>query len=199
MIYLLVIGVFSSGVVFASGINGYYKGYPVAEVKLNGIKLAADVPAIILDSRTLLPVRAVAEAVNSVVSWDQKTMTAKIIKPAVNMIFAGSIKDDENGLILEGAGSYFNTTGTGRWENLYVEIGPMDSRIYEYRVAVFDPNGKMIGASDAVSNQIGKDGLIALIPVKNLTYSVPGNYKFKFQVKYDGKFENLGETVAVVK
>lgn len=196
---LIVITLLSTGVIFAANVNGIYKGFPVANVTLNGTKITSDVPAIIFDSRTLLPVRAVTEAVNSVVQWDQRTQTAIIIKPAINMIFVGNVAEAEEGLTLTGAGSYFNTVGTERWENLYVEIGPMDSKTYEYRVVVYDPKGNVVGSSAVESQVIDKRGLIAYIPVENMTYSIPGNYKFKFQIKFDGQFQSVGETVAVVE
>lgn len=196
---LLVIAILSTGVIFAANVNGLYKGFPIANVKLNGVKINSDVPAILFDSRTLLPVRAVTEAVNSVVQWDQKTQTATIIKPSINMIFAGDVVEEENGLTIRDAGSYFNTLGSGRWENLYVEIGPMESKTYEYRVAVYDPKGSLIGTSAVEKHVIDKRGLVVYLPIDNMTYSIPGQYKFKFQIKYDGEFQSIGETVAVVE
>ena len=199
-ITVAVIAALSTAAVYASGISGSYKGFPIANVTLNGAKVASDVPGIILDSRTLLPVRAIAEAMGSVIQWDQKTMTAKIIRPTINLIFAGDITEDPKGhLTLADAGSYYNTTGTNRWENFYVEIGPMEEKTYEYRISAFDPKDNLIGSSEIQSEIIGKEGLIAYLPVENLTYSISGNYKFKFQIKYDGKFETVGETIAVIQ
>jgi hypothetical protein len=197
---IAAVAVISTGVVFAANINGNYKGFPIANVTLNGQKVSSDVPGIIFDSRTLLPVRAVAEALHSVIQWDQNSMTAKIIKPTVNMIFAGNVTQESAGhLTITDAGSYFNTVGTGRWESLYVEIGPMESATYDYRIVVYDSKGNIVGTSDVRSERIGSSGLIAYIPVENMTYSNPGNYKFDFQIKYSGQFETVGETVAVVK
>jgi hypothetical protein len=197
---IAAVAVISTGVVFAANINGNYKGFPIANVTLNGQKVSSDVPGIIFDSRTLLPVRAVAEAMHSVIQWDQKSMTAKIIKPTVNMIFAGNVTQESAGhLTITDAGSYFNTVGTGRWENLYVEIGPMESATYDYRVVAYDPKGNTVGTSVVRSERIDKSGLIAYIPVENMTYSYPGNYKFNFQIKYNGQFETVGEAVAVVQ
>lgn len=59
--------------------------YPVAaqsasivKVTVNGQAVTADVPAVILDGRTLLPVRAVADALGATVAWDQTTYTASL-------------------------------------------------------------------------------------------------------------------------
>jgi len=197
---LMVVTALSVGVVFAASVNGSYKGFPIVNVSLNGTKVPSDVPGILMNSRTLLPVRAVTEAMNSIVQWDQKTMTAKLIKPTINMIFIGDLIEEEEGhLTLKDAGSYFNTTGYDRWENLYIEIGPMDLGIYDYRIAVFDPKGSIVGTSPVESRTIGPDGLIVFLPVQNMNYSIPGNYEFRFQMKYDGTFQTVGKTVAVVK
>lgn len=201
VIIISLAAVLSTGAVFAAAsVNGYYKGFPIVNVTLNGAKINSDVPGVNFDSRTLLPVRAVAEAMNSVVQWDQKTATARIIKPTVNMIFAGDITQESGGRItIKDAGSYFNSVGTDRWENLYIEIGPMESNTYDYRVIVSDPKGNVVGTSAVQSETIGEEGLIAFIPVENMTYSYTGNYKFKFQIKCAGTFQTVGETVAVVE
>lgn len=51
---------------------------PVVTVTVNGSKVTSDVPAVILDGRTLLPVRAVATAFGATVAWDQGTYTAAL-------------------------------------------------------------------------------------------------------------------------
>ncbi len=197
---IAIVAVISTGAVYAAvHVNGVYKGFPVVNVTLNGTKISSDIPGINFDSRTLLPVRAVTEAMNGIIQWDQKTATAKITKPTINMIFIGDVSEEEDGLTLRGAGSYFNTIGSNRWENLYVEIGPMEKKTYEYRVIVDDPKGNPVGTSAVRSEVIDNEGLIVFLPVENMTYSYPGVYRFKFQIKYEGTFRTVGETVAVVK
>jgi hypothetical protein len=51
---------------------------PVVKVLVNGQAVESDVPAVVLDGRTLLPVRAVAQALGVSVSWDQGTYTATV-------------------------------------------------------------------------------------------------------------------------
>ncbi len=46
-------------------------------VIVNGNKVESDVPATIVDGRTLLPVRAIFEALGMVVSWNSETRTAR--------------------------------------------------------------------------------------------------------------------------
>ncbi len=52
-----------------------FNGFPVVPVFLNGKAIETDVPGIILEGRTLLPVRAITEALGLSVQWDQETRT----------------------------------------------------------------------------------------------------------------------------
>ena len=69
-----------SGVVSASSINGEYNGNPIVKVYVNGSEIRPEVPAHIVDGTTMLPMRAVAEALGADVEWDQSTYAAQIIK-----------------------------------------------------------------------------------------------------------------------
>lgn len=55
-----------------------YKGFQVVNVVVNGQPLISDVPAIMVDGRTMLPIRAVAEAMGAEVGWDAETSTVKL-------------------------------------------------------------------------------------------------------------------------
>jgi hypothetical protein len=52
------------------------------ELKKNGESKALDVPAQIIDSRTMVPVRAISEAYECEVNWDDATKTVLITTPA---------------------------------------------------------------------------------------------------------------------
>ncbi|MEG1998376.1 MAG: stalk domain-containing protein, partial [Clostridiales bacterium] len=55
------------------GQSGQAWAYPAVTVLVNGSKVAMDVLPIIEDGRTLVPVRAVGEALGASVEWNQKT------------------------------------------------------------------------------------------------------------------------------
>ncbi|MGB9867721.1 MAG: thermonuclease family protein [Bacillota bacterium] len=57
---------------------GTYKGYPVARIAVDGRELTTDVPAIIMDGRTLVPIRVVAEALGVDIRWNAATWTVEI-------------------------------------------------------------------------------------------------------------------------
>lgn len=55
-----------------------YQGFPVVNVVVDGKPLVTDVPAVNLNGRTVLPLRAVAELVGMDVKWDQSSSTATL-------------------------------------------------------------------------------------------------------------------------
>lgn len=59
-----------------------FEGLPVVKVLLNGAPLKADVPPVVLAGRTLLPVRAIADAVGLDVKWDAATSTVLLTSKA---------------------------------------------------------------------------------------------------------------------
>ncbi|SEF44885.1 copper amine oxidase N-terminal domain-containing protein [Paenibacillus sp. UNC499MF] len=77
---IMLVAAFSvfAGVVSASSINGVYKGNAIVKVTVNGSDVNSEVPGINLDGTTMLPVRAVSEALGAEVKWDQNTYTAEI-------------------------------------------------------------------------------------------------------------------------
>jgi|GEM_PF-4429027 len=58
--------------------NDFYNGYRVVRLMLDGKDVRSDVPPIIMDGRTLLPVRALTEAMGHDVAWDGETWTVSL-------------------------------------------------------------------------------------------------------------------------
>ena len=74
------------------------------------LEITADVPPQIVDGRTLVPVRALAEAIESTVEWDADTKTVTIEK----MLYANMTED--NGYMIDGntarfIGRYYENEG----------------------------------------------------------------------------------------
>jgi hypothetical protein len=68
-----------AGVASASSINGDYKGNPIVNVKVNFKTVNPDVPAMIIDGVTMVPLRAVTESMGGNAFWDEKTYTVNIV------------------------------------------------------------------------------------------------------------------------
>lgn len=79
----------------ASGdIYGTYGGYPVAHVTVNGALLTPDVPAIIVNGRTMVSLAYAAKAIGGAATWDQATMTASISTEPTDAALYGSLSPD---------------------------------------------------------------------------------------------------------
>ncbi len=87
---LALISILMASTVVSAETSSKYKGFDTVTVKVNDNTLNPDVPAIIMDGRTLLPLRKVAEAMNSIIEWDASTKTASVVKPQVNIMFTES-------------------------------------------------------------------------------------------------------------
>ena len=75
-----------------------HTGTPV--VYLNGQKLNFDVEPIIEEGRTLVPLRAIFEAIGANVQWEQSTQTVKAVKGSTEVILKiGSLQPAVNGKI----------------------------------------------------------------------------------------------------
>lgn len=66
---------------------------PDISVELNGEKISFDQPPIIVDGRTLVPLRAISEALGAEVDWDENTQTITAVKDSVTVIL--TINSDE--------------------------------------------------------------------------------------------------------
>lgn len=78
---LIVLLLFTFSATAYAAVNGLYKGRPIVKVFVNGQEVQSTVPGQIIDGSTMLPLRAVAEALGAYVEWDGKTYSAKIITP----------------------------------------------------------------------------------------------------------------------
>jgi len=78
---VLALFLFTCGTAYAASQWGTYNGRDVVRVVVNGTVVQSTVPGQIIDGSTMLPLRAVAEALGAQVEWDGKTQTAKITTP----------------------------------------------------------------------------------------------------------------------
>ncbi len=66
------------GAVSFAAMYGHFEGFPVVKVLVDGREITGDVPAIVLNGRTMVPVRFVSEALGSNVTWDAENETVLI-------------------------------------------------------------------------------------------------------------------------
>jgi hypothetical protein len=81
VVLLALVSLLFTGMVSASSINGDYKGNPIVKLKSNGQVLDTDVPAMILDGRTLVPISALKQ-LGVGVTWDKTTYSVDVTLPS---------------------------------------------------------------------------------------------------------------------
>lgn len=87
-----------AAIVLTLGISAAASGDVPVTVYVNGTKLASDVDPIIENGRTLVPMRAIFEALGADVGWTEATKTATATKGSVTIeIAAGSSLMHKNG------------------------------------------------------------------------------------------------------
>jgi hypothetical protein len=77
--YGLILGMvatLSTATAFAT--HQKFAGMPIVNVLVNGNPLKSDVPAFLVEGRTMMPVRAIAEALGANVQWDGELSTVHI-------------------------------------------------------------------------------------------------------------------------
>ncbi len=79
----LLVGLSSVAIAEVKG-NGLFQGFPIVNLEVNGKAVQSDVPAINFNGRTLVPFRAIGDAIGATVGWDGETQTASLDTPDLN-------------------------------------------------------------------------------------------------------------------
>lgn len=72
---LFTIYAFEGSLAYKYAMENEMEFVPLASVEVDGLRLKFDVPPIIVDDRTLVPMRAIFEALGARVDWDDETRT----------------------------------------------------------------------------------------------------------------------------
>ncbi|MGB4439604.1 MAG: copper amine oxidase N-terminal domain-containing protein, partial [Sedimentibacter sp.] len=78
LILVLVISILFSGFAFANSTNGFFEGFSIINIFINGNKAEGDVPAINFHGRTMVPIRLIGEGLGANVQWDGNTSSVYI-------------------------------------------------------------------------------------------------------------------------
>jgi hypothetical protein len=74
-----------------------YQGYDIVKVLVNGKEVQSDIPAIMVNGRTMVPLRFVSEALGAKVTWDEANWQAqiegKVFPPADKITIQSTIQD----------------------------------------------------------------------------------------------------------
>ncbi|MGO4276069.1 stalk domain-containing protein, partial [Paenibacillus sp. TAF58] len=137
---MLMFFVLSTAAVVASSIWGDFKGNNIARLIVNEETVEfgdTDVPPLIVDGKTVLPLRAVSDALQALVKWDNSNKTAYLYKPNVHMFFTTEVRKDSAivpfGVVERGKEADFI---------VFAQVDNLKTSINSVRVSVVSPSGK---------------------------------------------------------
>ena len=188
-----------------TGLYGYFYDYEKVKVRVNGQEVYSKVPGFIIDGSTVLPLRAVSEALGAIVKWNNDTRTANLIKPNVNMLFSVNPVQDrnENFVIYIPFGKIPQSKRYDFSFYLYSEVDNLPKESVYVKAMIVDPNGSKV-AEGAVKSVDASDenSLVYVHPFKNINFDKNGTYKMQFLVKGDStsnQYLVIGEKSIEVK
>lgn len=87
-----------SATMLLGGVSAVYGGEKSISLQINGSEISAEVPPTVIDGRTMVPVRAIFEAVGANIDFDAetKTITAKKGDATVNMTVGAKVATVNN-------------------------------------------------------------------------------------------------------
>ncbi|MGC7847437.1 stalk domain-containing protein [Desulforudis sp. 1088] len=80
--FVVLLFLFSTAPAFAS-LQATYHGYPTVKVAVNGQDVQGEVPAMVVEGRTLVPLRLISESLGCAVGFDPGSGTVTVSNPRV--------------------------------------------------------------------------------------------------------------------
>ncbi|MGG1514812.1 stalk domain-containing protein [Paenibacillus oryzisoli] len=178
---MVVLFTLSTAVVVGSSIWGEYKGYSIARLVVNGNTKEfadSDVPPLIIDGKTVLPLRAVTNSLQGLVTWDDASKTAYLYKPNVHMFFTTEVKKDSAivpfGVVERGKSADFI---------VFAQVDNLKTSINSVRVSVISPSGKSVITPVEKSITESKESFWLKVPLYGVSFDEYGTYVVSFEMQ----------------
>ncbi|MDD9270104.1 stalk domain-containing protein [Paenibacillus sp. GCM10023248] len=181
---MLVFFVLSTAAVVASSIWGDYKGYNIARLVVNDTTQEfgdSDVPPLIMDGSTVLPLRAVSDALQALVKWDNANKTAYLYKPNVHLFFTTEVRKDS-------AIVPFGVVERGKQADfiVFAQVDNLKTSIDSVRVSIISPSGKSVVTPVVKAITESKESFWLKVPLYGVSFDEAGTYVVKFAMKAAG-------------
>lgn len=180
---LVLFGVSTANVV-ASSVWGDYEGFSIARVVVNGSTQqfsSSDVPPLIINGKTLMPLRALADSMQAFVTWDNSNKTVSVYKPNVHMIVAKDIDNDFN---TKWPFSVVNQGDSGSFV-VFAQVDNLQTEISSVRVSIVSPSGQLVGTFVPDKKPSGSSFWLPAL-FSNVSFDETGNYVIKFEMMLEG-------------
>ncbi|OEF99926.1 hypothetical protein BHF71_07405 [Vulcanibacillus modesticaldus] len=189
-----------------SAIYGYFYGYDKVKVFIDGEEVISKVPAFIIDNTTVMPLRAIAESLDVIVTWDDEEQTARLIKPNVNMQFTANPVFDKEKRTYVVYSPFGKIPKNQRYHfsfHVYSEIDNLPYENVQIRVLLKDPDGEVVAEGFAQSFDATEENSLQYINFfQNIDFIKTGNYSVELQLSSEStqnEFVKIGEKLILVK
>ncbi|MBC8080849.1 MAG: hypothetical protein H7X86_10925 [Gorillibacterium sp.] len=185
--------------VYAESMWGDYNGFSKIKVRVEGNELKVsdnEVPALVMNERTMIPLHQVASELRSLVNWNSATQTVEVYKPNVNMVFAQDVSKEDFTIKRP-----FARVDLGQTVDFVVciDVDNLNVPVDGFRVSIVAPNGDTVANSNLIALRNPKDTSFWYYwPIK-VAFSQKGNYKVKFAFQHKGEFVVVSEKTIVSK
>lgn len=141
------------------------------KMSVNGNVVTLDTPACIVDNRTLVPVRAIAEAFQTEVNWDESTKTVSISGDGISNIEKGTTNPRET------LKNYLIANGTKHNNGCYyIKLGPKSSSVFV--ILIYNPADNSVSFMEKVITDNAETDIVLLFKGND---SPVVSYDFKSQ------------------
>lgn len=186
--------------------NGYFQGYEKVRVLVDGKEVDSKVPGFIIDSTTVLPLRAISEKLNVIVKWDDSAKTANLIQPNVNMQFTINPVYDKDKKTYVVYSPFGKISKTQRYHFSFYVYSEVDNLPYEniqVKVVLRDPDGQLIQSGNVQSFDASQENSLQYIHYfDDIDFISTGNYYVELLIKSEStknEFTKIGEKLILVK
>jgi hypothetical protein len=174
----------STATVAASSIWGDYEGYSKARVMVNGTERyfsSSDVPGFIINGKTVLPLRDLAESLQTMVKWNDPDKTALLYRPNVHLSVVRDIGKDYSmkepfGVVTQGKTIDFV---------VFAQVDNLQTGISSIRITIESPSGNNVVTPHEKGMYGQKDSFWYPVRFTDVSFNEHGKYKVKFAMKPD--------------
>lgn len=185
LLLVLALSLLGTATVFANDAAEWYKAKKV-KVKVNGETLKAGGLLVTMDdeSKTMLPLRDIANTLQAVVEWDEATQTVSIFKPNVHIALSTLNKDGSFGTF----GSVNQKKKTDFF--IFAQLDTVTMNIDSLKVEIVDPFNDVVYTSEHKLNlTANNDQYWFRTPHISMEFKYVGKYKVKTYMKTTEKGE----------
>lgn len=128
-----------------------FEGFPVVMVLLNGSPVTSDAPAVNLNGRTMLPLRAIAEAAGMDIKWDGASNTATLTSRA-SIAIADALRAENAQLKADLDGTKAELASTQRaLASARAELATADDPVAKPKLTVVAPFTQVVTRDNLVA------------------------------------------------